>query len=104
MIPGTTPTLTLRLSDHTIDLTQADNIYFTLWQGAEKIRKTQDSMSIDGYSVEVLFDQQDTLRLREGVALIQLNWTYNTNSGVKRDATRVKSIEITKQLEMRVLE
>lgn len=106
MIPGTTPTLTLRVRDDSLDLGLAETVYFTLSQGATVITKDSRDMVIDGNVVQVWLSQKDTLRLRVGKADIQLNWTYNQNVGNthKRNATRIKGIDITKQLLMRVVE
>lgn len=106
MIPGTTPTLTLRVRDDTLNLGIAESVYFTLSQGTNVITKDSHDMSIDGNVVQVWLSQRDTLRLRVGKADIQLNWTYNESIGSthKRNATKTKEIDITKQLLMRVVE
>ena len=105
MIAGTTPTLTLRLSDNTVDLGQAAAVYFTLTQGPVEVTKDNGWMDIDGNVVQVWLSQKDTLRLQPGYAEIQLNWTYTQeiDHDRKRNATKPKKIEITRQLLKRVI-
>lgn len=107
MIPGTTPTLTLTLSDSTIDLAQAKNVYFSMKQGALEITKSGEDLFVEGNVCQVWLSQKDTLRLRANApADIQLNWTYSdlVNGTYKRTASRTKAITITPQLLRRVVQ
>lgn len=105
MIPGTTPTLTLRVNNNTLDLALASSVYFTMTQGATEITKTNDWMEIETNVVRVWMSQKDTLRLRPGKADIQLNWTYpqEIDHDRKRNATKPKTIDVTRQLLTRVI-
>ena len=53
MIRGTTPTFILKLKNKdgtpsTIDLGEANNVYFTIAQGGKSITKTSEDIDIDG--------------------------------------------------------
>lgn len=106
MIRGTTPTFTLKLKNKDgtpseIDLNEADNIYFTISQGAKSIIKDNDDIEIEsGNTVLVFLTQKESLSLKEFQKTeIQLNWTYQDADGrTRRAATRVQEIELGKQL------
>lgn len=109
MIRGTTPTFTLKLKeDSNIDLSEARNVYFTVSQGAKAITKTGDDIEIsDGRTVLVFLNQEESLSLVEGQKTeVQLNWTYLDPDGetVRRAATKIKTIELGKQLIRKVIE
>lgn len=106
MIPGTTPTLRMRLKDDNIDLGEADSVYVTLRQGGTEITKSDEYIEVDGNRVSVWLEQADTLNLRQGSkAKVQVNWTYSDalDGSVKRNATKPKEITISEQLLMRVI-
>lgn len=111
MIRGTTPTFTFTVrpasQNDTIDLTEASHVYLSLVQGRTEIEKTEKDMEITANTVEVWLDQEESLKLVEGGfnCEVQINWTYlDANDTVRRAATKVKSIPITKQLLKRVIE
>lgn len=105
MISGTTPTLTCRLSDSTINLEEADDVFFTITQGSTSITKTGENLEVSGNSVAVWLTQEDTFKMRPGYdAKIQLNWIYRDGDGIKRMASKVKQITVDEQLLMRVIE
>lgn len=111
MIRGTTPTFTFTVrptsQSQTIDLTEASHVYLSLVQGRTEIEKTEADMEITANTVEVWLDQEESLKLVEGGSNceVQINWTYlDANDTVRRAATKVKSIPITKQLLKRVIE
>lgn len=108
MIRGTTPTFTFTIKDDTVDLTEATNVYVTLRQGSKEITKTGDDLEIDARTVNVFLKQEESLGLIETVnAEVQINWTYidpTDGATVRRAATKVKTIQITKQLLKRVIE
>ena len=79
MVQGTTPTFILTLPN-TVDLTVIKNMYFSLEQGNTKLRKTGDSLTIDGQTVSVYLTQAETLEFNPGRANLQLNWTYPNGS------------------------
>lgn len=92
---ATTPTFILTVPD-TIDLTTATNMVFSLVQEDVKVRKNFNSLVIDIHSVSVFLTQEDTMRLQEGDAVIQLNWTY-------LDGTRVCSKKVKVKIESNLL-
>lgn len=105
MIRGTTPTFILKLKNKdgtpsSINLSEANNVYFTIAQGGKTITKTSEDIDIDGNTVYVFLDQKESLSLKEGIKTeIQLNWTYNDATGViKRAATKVREVALDKQL------
>ena len=100
MVQATTPTFVLTLPN-TVDLSIAQNIYFSIEQGLVKMMKTVTDLSVDGQNVSVYFSQAETLQFIEGNALIQLNWTYPDGS---RACTFIKSIPVGKNLINEVLE
>lgn len=99
MIRATTPTYILSLpQDSGIDLTQAQEVHFTLQQNGTKIDKIVDPT--DGLTVEVMLEQAETLNLKDGRAEIQLNWIFADG---RRGATYVSSVRVDKQLLNEVL-
>lgn len=101
MIIGTTPTFTLKLKhSQNVDLTQVTNIYVTLKQGSLVINKTGDNISvIDSKTIQFSLTQEESLSLAlDKKVELQLNWTYSTQHGLKRAATKIISIELEKQL------
>lgn len=95
MIRGTTPTLTLTVGDSSIDLSTADAVYVTVTRGGEIVTKTGADVSVTGNVVECWLTEEESLKLSDGPANIQVNWTFD---GDKRAATKVASINIGKQL------
>lgn len=108
MIRGTTPTFTLKLKeDSNINLLDASNVYFTVAQGANEITKTGADLEIsDERTILAFLSQEESLSLREGQKTeVQLNWTYIGPDGKpRRAATKIKEIELGKQLIRRVIE
>ena len=101
MVQGTTPTFTFSLSDKTINLLEADNVYATIEQGFVNITKTGEYIEVAEHSVKLWLTQKESLSLRIGKpADVQLNWTYTDDlTGTKRRAaTKKKEIVIEKQL------
>lgn len=107
MIRGTTPTFTFTIRNDDIDLGAAKNVYVTLAQGYKLIEKTGADLEIETRTVSVFLTQEESLRLMEDSNCeVQINWTYLDIDGttVRRAATKVKSIQISKQLLKRVIE
>lgn len=106
MIRGTTPTFTLTIRDENVDLSEATNVYVTFVQGSRVYEKTGDDITIDGRTVSVWLNQQESLDLSEDSTMsVQINWTYlDVNDTVRRAATIPKCVKITKQLLKRVIE
>lgn len=100
MVQATTPTFVLTIQDE-IDLGEAQNVYFSLRQGSYVLQKTGESMTIDGNTVSIYLDQEETLPFKEGVAELQLNWTYQDGS---RACSVIKKIEVEENLLKKVIE
>ena len=96
MVQATTPTFRLRLPV-TIDLSEAENVYFTLSQDNYRaITKTGNDVIVEGNMVYVYLTQADTLKFRPNVdAKLQLNWTY---SGGRRACSVVVTIPVDENL------
>lgn len=92
MVQATTPTIIMNLPN-TVDLTQAQTIVFTMTQGSTVIKKVITDASAQ--QVSVYLTQDDTLGLSNGIAQIQLNWTYSDNS---RACTNIVNINVTPNL------
>ena len=92
MVQATTPTISMNLPN-TVDLTQAQTIVFTMTQGSTVIKKVITDASEQ--QVSVYLTQDDTLGLSNGIAQIQLNWTYSDNS---RACTNIVNINVTPNL------
>lgn len=100
MVQATTPTFVLTLPQ-TVDLSEAENVYFTLRQGSVEISKTGDELTIDGQTVSVYLTQAETLGISVGQARLQLNWTY-ANGG--RACTNIAHVAVTENLLKEVVE
>lgn len=106
MIRGTTPTFTFTLKNQDVDLSAAQNVFVALAQGSTLIEKTGTDLEIDTRTVSVFLTQKESLQLLEcSNCEVQINWTYLDLDGetVRRAATKVKSIPISKQLLRREL-
>lgn len=108
MVQATTPTFVCTLRDQTINLNEANNVYWTLRQGRTFIRKSGSALVIEGNVVSVYLTQDETLRLEPTIgwptappALMQLNWTY-PNGG--RACSVVKPVDIGENLLKEVVE
>lgn len=100
MIRGTTPTIHMNIiNGGELDLTQAKELYLTLRQGQRLITKTT-GLEISPQSVGFSLTQREALSLKEGPAEVQINWIYEdaTDGTKRRAATRIKQIEINRQL------
>ena len=99
MIRGTTPTLTLKINDDTLDLSQAQSVYVTIRQAEYELEKTGGDLTVDGNTVSVYLTQEESLALIEAArAEVQVNWTYPEGARTARAATKVRTIDIGKQL------
>lgn len=99
MIRATTPTYILTLPDTAeVDLTEMTEVHFALVQCRMKIDKIVEPT--DSKTVEVTLSQEETLRLADGSAEIQLNWI---DASGNRGATYVSTIRVDKQLLNEVL-
>ena len=101
MVRGTTPTFQLKITDDSVDLTQALNVYATFKQLGFQIDKSGEDIEVYEKQVDVFLSQEETLQFAEGNVEVQLNWTYADGT---RAATRIKQIDVGKNLIGRVLE
>lgn len=100
MIRGTTPTITMNITNGgDLDLTKAAEVYVTMRQGQRVITKKND-LVVSAKSVSFYLSQRETLSLKEGPAYLQINWAYadTVNKTKRRAATKIKQIEIREQL------
>ena len=95
MVRGTTPTFVLTISDNTIDLTEALNVYVTFKQNATVINKKGEDIVVTAHQVDVYLSQKETLKFVEGSLEIQLNWTYVNG---ERACSNITTIDVEKNL------
>lgn len=100
MVQATTPTFVLTLPE-TVDLTQAQNLYFTMKQGCVTVQKETADLTVDGQTVSVYLTQSETLQFGVGNASLQLNWTYPDGS---RACTNIVTIIVDPNLLKDVVE
>lgn len=100
MVQATTPTFVLTLPN-TVDLTQIENMYFSLRQNTTEIKKTGEDLVIDGQTVSVYLSQAETLPILSGTASIQLNWTYANGA---RACSNIVSVNVSGNLLQEVVE
>ena len=94
MVQATTPTFVLTLPNN-VDLSIANNVYFTMRQGCTCIQKNGEELEVSANVVSVYLTQADTLKLTKGNADLQLNWTYE---GGERACSEIKRIPVTENL------
>lgn len=110
MIQATTPPITLIIRG--VDLTTVESVHVTIKQGGTTITLTGDDIvvtsSLDGnVSVsEITFylTQTQSIKFLVGDAKIQVNWMYEENGKILRNATVASSIFIDEQLLNEVIE
>lgn len=100
MVQATTPTFVLTLPN-TVDLTQIENMYFSLQQNGTVIKKTGEDLVIDGQTISVYLSQEETLPILSGKASIQLNWTYANGA---RACSNIVSVPVSGNLLKEVVE
>ena len=100
MVQATTPTFVLSLPE-TVDLSEAENVYFTIRQNQTLITKSGENITVDGQTVYVHLSQAETVRFMNGVAKIQLNWVYADG---KRACSNIVNVKVLPNLVMEVLE
>lgn len=95
MIRGTTPTFRFILNDDQIDLTQMDHIYVTFQQGNYVMTKSGDDLDLSEKQVDVYFNQNESLRFKQGVLSVQINYTFDNG---KRGCTNIVNVSVGKNL------
>lgn len=95
MVQATTPTFILTLPSD-VDLSIANDVWFTMRQGCTCIQKHGEELEISPNNVvSVYLTQEETLKLTKGNADLQLNWVYN---GGERACSVIKRIPVTENL------
>ena len=87
---GTTPTITLKVKDASVDLTELQEIYVTFSQSGRKItKKTGDAgFETESGCVHVTLTQAETLYFRPGTVDVQLRALTPTGNAVASNAVR----------------
>ena len=98
---ATTPTFRHTFTEESLDLTAANHVYVTYRQGAKALTKTGDDIEVEPKAVTVYLTQKETLMFKEGVLECQVNWT---SANGRRAASKVKGIELEKNLLDKVVE
>lgn len=100
MVKGTTPTFTLTVGDGSVDLDEALSVYVTIQQFDKIITKSGSAVTVDHNVVTCTLTENESLRFIEGIANVQVNWTYRDagSNALKRAASKVASVPILKQL------
>lgn len=98
---GTTPTFRHTFTEEALDLTTANNVYVTYKQGTKSLTKTGEDIEVEPKAVTVYLTQKETLTFKEGTLESQVNWT---GANGRRAASKVKGIELEKQLLDKVVE
>lgn len=101
MYRGTTPTFQLKITDESVDLTEADNVYVTFRTSKGKTTYTGDALEVTAQEVDVYLTQEQTLAFPVGPADVQINWTYDNG---KRACTNIARIAISENLLETVLQ
>ena len=94
MVQATTPTFILTLPND-VDLSIANDVWFTMLQGCTCIQKHGEELDIAANVVSVYLAQEETLKLTKGNASIQLNWVYANG---ERACSVIKTIPVTENL------
>lgn len=100
MYRGTTPTFTLTMPEG-FSFDDSSNVYVTFTQGNYTLTKTGDGIVISGNTVDVYFDQAESLSFHAGSMNVQINITY---PGGQRTCTEIAQIQIKGNLLPEVLE
>ena len=97
---GTTPTITCKITG--ADLS-GSNIYITIQQGGTEITILNPTVETteDGCIMVITLTQEQTLRLKKGVADIQIRWVDPNGTAL---ATNVAQITVEKILRDGVIE
>lgn len=100
MVQGTTPTFICTVPN-TVDLTEAEHVYFTISQGSALVEKHDTDLTVAAHSVTATLTQAETLRFQIfSDAYIQINWTYSDGS---RACTSIKKVNVGENLHKAVI-
>lgn len=98
---ATTPTFSLVFTEEGLDLTTANNVYVTFEQGNINFTKSGEDLVIEEKQIDAYLSQAETLQFAVGMVDIQANWTMANG---RRASSKVKQVNITKQLLRQVIE
>lgn len=90
MFTGTTPTFILTFGED-VDFTDAKSVVVTFATDYRKVitEKSGDELEIDGNVIRFSFTQEETLAMRPGAKLIQVNVLFSDNSRVASEIVSV---------------
>lgn len=98
MYKGITPTITLTLPN-SVDLTNADEVFVTFASKCgHTLTKEKTELTVSAYTINVFLTQEETLEFPTGVALVQVNWTYDDNGTTKRACSTIGKLTFTDNL------
>lgn len=100
MVQATTPTFILTLPQN-VDLSIANDVYFTMRQGCTRVQKHGEDLEIEANVVSVYLTQADTVYVTKGTIDLQLNWTYDNG---ERACSEIKTIPVSENLLKEVIE
>ena len=97
---GTTPSLTLNFNTD-LNLTEADSIVVTFATSYNRklFEKTKNDLLVDEHSLTMTFTQKQTLALKSGVMLIQMNALF----GPSRVCSDIAKLNWTDNLKNEVM-
>lgn len=98
---ATTPTITITFTDDELDLTAASGVYVTLKQNNVELTKTGTDIAVSAKQIELVLEQDDTVKFAEGFVNIQVNWVFPNG---KRACSDVQTIQMSRQLLKAVIE
>lgn len=94
MFKGTTPILTLIFNDN-VDLTEAKSVVVTFATDYHKIiaEKANEELDITSNTIQIAFTQEETLSLKPGRMLVQVNILFSDGNRVCSDIGEVSWVE-----------
>lgn len=98
MTRGGTPTFVVQIED--IDFAQIKQIYATIKQGNIELTKKIDQMTISDKTITFTYSQQETFRLKQGTAQLQLKLLTTLNKVLFTEAF---DIEVSSTLSNEVI-
>lgn len=106
-IRGTTPTITITVTNENIDLSDVTQVWiYVSQQNKPKIDKDIDDVTIDTEekTITVKLTQADTLALRAGDSYFQMRVLLSDDTALATVATKVTVLDVYKNGEIKVEE
>ena len=94
---GLTPTISI-IVPNDVDLTEADNVYPSIKQNNTLIIPA--TFDVQAHQCDIYLSQEETLRLEQGRAEIQVNWVFATG---QRCATVPQELKVMRNHILEVL-